>query len=291
MTYAALFSQHAASAAFDRIADAYDASFSESLIGKAQRKVIWRALEKAFRPGDRILELNCGTGEDAFFLAKRGISVLACDASARMIAVAQKRKSREAPGSPLQFRVLRNEDIGFLTPAAEFDGALSNFSGLNCVEDVSQVARKLSQLLKPGAAALICLSTRVCLWEIAWYGRRGNFKKAFRRVRGATVARLNGIAVPVWYPTIASVRRSFEPFFTMSSIRAVGLFVPPSYLEAWAEQHLSALKSFEAMDRICGSWPLLRGIGDHVLLEFVRGPEVPERLERHALQPCPVSAS
>ena len=261
---------HAASAAFDCMAQTYDATFTESAIGRAQRNVVWDALQKAFRPGDRVLELNCGTGEDALFLTKRGISVLGCDASARMIEVAERRKSMEAPGSSLEFRVLRNEDVGTLTPPTPFDGVVSNFSGLNCVADPSQIVRKLTHLVKPGATALICISTRICLWEIAWYTARGNFKKAFRRFCGATLARLGEITVPVWYPTIPAMRRAFAPWFRLRSFRAVGLFVPPSYVEPWLRNHKPVLARLEAMDRIFAGWPVLRGVGDHVLLEFER---------------------
>ena len=241
---------HAASAAFDCMAQTYDGTFTESAIGRAQRNVVWDALQKAFRPGDRVLELNCGTGEDALFLTKRGISVLGCDASARMIEVAERRKSMEAPGSSLEFRVLRNEDVDTLTPPTPFDGVVSNFSGLNCVADPSQVVRKLTHLVKPGATALICISTRICLWE--------------------TLARLGEITVPVWYPTIPAMRRAFAPWFRLRSFRAVGLFVPPSYVEPWLRNHKPVLARLEAMDRIFAGWPVLRGVGDHVLLEFER---------------------
>lgn len=273
MSQAAPFPLRGASAAFDCMADTYDAAFTQSLIGRAQRNAVWRALENTFRPGDRVLELNCGTGEDALFLAKRGVSVLACDGSTRMIAVAQQRKALEAPDSSLQFRVSRNEDIDALTSVNHFDGVLSNFSGLNCVQDLPAVARKLTELVKPGAAALVCLSSRVCLWEMTWYAGRGNFKKAFRRLPGATVARLNEITVPVWYPTIAAARRSFSPHFGLRSIRAVGLFVPPSYLESWARRHQSVLRRLEAMDAVFAAWPIVCGMGDHVLLEFEKTAE------------------
>ena len=86
----------AASAAFSLIAERYDETFTRTTIGKAQRKVVWDALTQAFSRGDHVLELNCGTGEDAFFLARRGISLTACDASSAMVAVAERRKSLEA---------------------------------------------------------------------------------------------------------------------------------------------------------------------------------------------------
>lgn len=270
MMQASSLATHRAAAAFDLMADTYDATFTESVIGRAQRNAVWDALQRSFRPGDRVLELNCGTGEDALFLTKRGVSVFACDASARMIEVAVRRKSLEAPGSSLEFHVLRNEDVDTLTPPTPFDGVVSNFSGLNCLADPSRIVRKLTHLVKPGATALICISTRICLWEIAWYAARGNFKKAFRRVRGAALARLGEIAVPVWYPTVSAMRLSFSPWFRLRAFRAVGLFVPPSYVEPWIRNHKSVLARLEAMDRILAAWPLLRGVGDHVLLEFER---------------------
>ena len=68
--------------AFDALAERYDGMFTNSLIGRAQRDAVWSMAIRTFKCGDRILELNCGTGEDALFLAHHGITVLACDASA-----------------------------------------------------------------------------------------------------------------------------------------------------------------------------------------------------------------
>jgi ubiquinone/menaquinone biosynthesis C-methylase UbiE len=256
-------------AAFDRMAASYDAVFTESVIGRAQRKVVWDALKRIFRRGDRILELNCGTGEDAHFLASRGISVLACDASARMIEVAQGRRLTGLMKAQPQFQILRNEDLHHLSDLV-FDGALSNFSGLNCVADLQKVAVELGRLVKHGGSALICVSSRVCLWEMLWYGARLNSKKAFRRLSGASVAHLDGVSVPVWYPTIRAMRRAFRPWFRLRSVRAVGLFIPPSYAESWARNHRTVLALLERMDWVCAGCPILRGAGDHVLLEFKR---------------------
>lgn len=269
MTEAVFFEAQGASAAFDRMAGSYDAIFTQSVIGRAQRQVIWDALKRTFRARDRVLELNCGTGEDALFLARREISVLACDASPGMIAIAERRKALEAPGASLQFRVLPNEDLSLL-PSSPFDGALSNFSGLNCVADPRQTALQLARLVKPGGPVLICISTRVCLWEIGWYVAQMKFSKAFRRVRGRTIAHLDQVSVPVWYPTIRRMRNLFSPWFELRSVRAVGLFVPPSYVELWARKYRRVLAMLEKMDRVFSGWLLVRAFGDHVLLEFER---------------------
>jgi SAM-dependent methyltransferase len=153
---------------FDQMANEYDDVFTKSMIGRAQRDVVWNKLTQVFQSGDHILELNCGTGEDALFLARNGVSVTACDASQQMIKVASTRLRAEAPGAPITFNILPTERLRELHSTPLFDGAFSNFSGLNCVTDLKQTADDLATLLFPGASLLVCLSTRFCLWEMLW---------------------------------------------------------------------------------------------------------------------------
>lgn len=268
MTYTAELPVHAAAAAFDSLADNYDDVFTRTPIGRAQRGVVWRALQSTFHTGDRILELNCGTGADAFFLSRMGISVLACDGSPRMIETARRRQTADSGASPIEFRVLQTEEIGRLAPEVPFDGVLSNFSGLNCVENLNSVASDLAGLTKPGARVCICLSTRVCLWEMFWFTLHGNFEKALRRVRGRTVAQVGGQPIRIWYPTIRSIKRSFTPSFRLRSIRAVGLAVPPTYVGARKILSPRMMSLLEKVDHSLGRFPVLRGIGDHVFLTF-----------------------
>lgn len=258
----------APSIAFDGIADTYDEVFTRSNVGQAQRRAVWNAIEHTFRRGDHILELNCGTGEDALHMARRGLSVMACDASERMIAVAQRRKESEAPRLPIRFEVLHSEELAQLRRGLSFDGAFSNFSGLNCVSDLGAVARDLNHLLKPSGRVLIGVSTRVCASEIGYFLLHLNLRKAFRRIRGTTIAHLGNHHIGVHYPTIRQIRRAFSPWFRLHRVRAIGLFVPPSYVERWASAHPRILQKLENLDRSFAGWPMLRGIGDHVLLEF-----------------------
>lgn len=68
--------QSAARAYWNDVAENYDQVLPETLIGRVQRAAIWRELEGLFRSGQRILELNCGTGIDAVYLASKGVRVL-----------------------------------------------------------------------------------------------------------------------------------------------------------------------------------------------------------------------
>jgi len=256
--------------AFDRVAASYDELFTRTVIGQAQRKQVWKRLLQAFAPGDRVLELNCGTGEDATFLAARGRRIVACDGSEEMIKVARARAQQEAVGEDVSFRRLSNEDLRLLPLCQQFDGAYSNFSGLNCVSDLQPIARDLASLVRPGGRVLICMWSRVCVGEVVWYLLHSETKKAFRRFSGKSQARVGGLTITVSYPTVGDVQRAFAPSFELEGRCAIGLFVPPSYVEGWARKHSATMRYLEKMDRALAGFPVLRDCGDHVLLEFTR---------------------
>ncbi len=260
----------AAGAVFDRMASTYDVHFTESHIGRAQRDMVWRALLRTFCTGDHLLELNCGTGEDALFLATQGISVLACDASRQMIREAQHRLRQQGEALPVVFCHLPTERLNELDPTDDFSGAFSNFSGLNCIEDLAFVAGSLARRIRPGGRLLLCMSTRWCLVEILYYLFRLQPLKAFRRVRGRAQAMLEGTALTVYYPTAGQIRHAFAPHFKLRTTTAVGVTIPPSYLESWAKRHLRIFSFLRRLEPLLASLPLLRTTGDHVLLSFER---------------------
>jgi ubiquinone/menaquinone biosynthesis C-methylase UbiE len=259
-----------AALAFDQMASEYDDVFTRSSIGRAQRNVVWNVLTQAFQRGDHVLELNCGTGEDALFLARYSISVTACDASEQMIRVASNRLRTEAPDAPVVFNVLPTERLRYLQPTAMFDGAFSNFSGLNCVRDLKQTATDLAALLHPHAPLVVCLSTRFCAWEMIWFVLHGKFRTAFRRCSGYTTARVGDFTVDVYYPTIRELQRLFAPHFVVRSCIGVGVTVPPSYVGRWIRKYPKLLHLLCTIDKTMSSLPGFRILGDHMAVRFER---------------------
>lgn len=262
------------SSPFDTIAEQYDATFTWSTIGQVQRDPVWDELKKSFHPRDRIIDIGCGTGVDARFLAERGIDVFACDSSARMLRIAEQRVAADPPqltGS-VQLRLLSAEEISSLRDVGPFDGALSNFGAVNCVEDITKLASDLALLLKPGANLLLCVMGPACLWEIAWYLLHGKFAKGFRRFHRAGVEAQLGdsAAFHVHYPSVRTIRRVFAPGFSLKTIRGIGVTVPPSYLEAWASRFPGMVKLGANADLFLGRCPGIRMFADHVLLRFER---------------------
>jgi ubiquinone/menaquinone biosynthesis C-methylase UbiE len=161
-------------APFDRLAADYDRSFSASVIGQRMRAAVWRRLDAAFRPGERVLELNCGTGEDAVHMGGRGVRVLATDSSPAMLAVTRAKVARSGLTGLVEVAPLAIEQLARDRPAGPFDGVLSNFGGLNCVEDLPAVSRQLATLTATRAQVCCCAMMGPAVpWEWVWYLARG----------------------------------------------------------------------------------------------------------------------
>jgi ubiquinone/menaquinone biosynthesis C-methylase UbiE len=256
-------------APFDCLAESYDRVFTDSLIGRAQRAAVWRELAATFLAGHRVLELNCGTGVDAVYLAGRGVQVDAFDSAPAMIQVAQRRLLSGCR-LPARFNVLATEDLAALDSI--YDGAFSNFGGLNCVADLRAVARNLARLIRPLGHIVLCLASRFCAWETGWWLAHGNFSKAFRRLRrqGVTAELAPETFVHVRYPSLGALRRLFEPEFSLVSARGIGVFVPPSYVEPYARRFPRIVSGAAGLDASISSLPGFREVADHVLLKFRR---------------------
>ena len=254
--------------AFNSIAKSYDAIFSESVIGRAQRAAVWETTDRVFRPSQRILEVNCGTGMDALHLAERGVRVHACDGSSAMVEVARERMRKFADRTVVEVRAI--EQLGELRN--QFDGLLSNFGGLNCVADLYAFIAHLERLINVGGSVVICYMGAFCAWETAWYLLRGEPKKAVRRWKRHDVpARLSdGTEFLIHYPTVRELKLAFGPKFRLREWKGIGACVPPSYMERVAAAHEEAINVAARVDKYVAAWPVMRSIADHVLLRFER---------------------
>ena len=252
---------------FDDLARDYDAAFTRSCIGALMRSAVWQRLDVVFEPGEHVLELNCGTGEDALHLASRGLRVHATDASHEMIEVARAKLGRSGHGDRVSFEQRRLEQLDGLE--TRFDGALSNFGGLNCVADLDAVARSLAALIRPGGRVILCIMGPTCAWEWAWFLAHAQPAKAFRRLApGGTT--WHGLTIR--YPSVDRVRRVFSAGFSVERQSGLGTLIPPSYAESWAREHADIVTRLAAIERRLETRPLMIRLADHYLLELRRRP-------------------
>lgn len=258
-------------APFDAIAEAYDEVFSKSAIGRAQRRAVWSEMDREFHAGQSILEINCGTGIDAFHLARRGVIVDACDSAPGMILRARQRANTSEPMA-VRFRCLPIEKLDTLPLQKPYDGVLSNFSGMNCIADLAPVVRNLARIVRPGGRTVVCVFGTFCLWEVLWYLRAGHFRKAFRRLRrrGVDAVLAPGASVRVHYRSARYLSRAFAPCFRLKRWRGVGVALPPSYAASISVNFPRLFRLAVAIDPLLGRCPGLRSLADHMVLTFER---------------------
>jgi ubiquinone/menaquinone biosynthesis C-methylase UbiE len=105
------------------------------------------------RPGKRLLELGCGTGDDAQALARRGApggQVVALDSSRTMIAEARKRTA--GSGLPIEFQVADAHHLDFADHT--FDGCLCDRTFMH-LDDPLGVLREMVRVAKSGAVVVV----------------------------------------------------------------------------------------------------------------------------------------
>ena len=247
-------------------AERYEQVFTGTFVGKMWRDSVWRELDSGFKSGSRVLELNCGTGLDAIHLAQRGVSVLACDISSRMIELARKGALATDVSELLDFRVLATEHLATLETEGMFDGAFSNFSGLNCVQDLAAVRRNLARLLKPGSPVFICMLGNRAVVGKLWRLARGDWKEMLRLSDGNS----RQGAIKVYHPSRKQIVELFAPEFKLRKWKGIGIAVPPSYMDHWAIRFPGFTRRLNLVDQLIGDFPPFRALGNCLLFQFER---------------------
>ena len=222
-----------------------------------------------------LLELTCGTGEDALWLAQQGCTITATDGSPDMIALTQSKAqqaglSHQITTYPLSLQSLASSSLkpGGSISNLQYDGLYTNFGGLNTINNWQTLAESIAQLVRPGGTVVLVPMGPVCLWEMAWYLLHGNPKLAMRRFNQPATAVIGPSHIPIWYPSARRLRRDFSPWFKHVHTESLGLWLPPSYLGHFVEKRPSLFHRLNQLEknstRFTGGW------GDHYILVLKR---------------------
>jgi SAM-dependent methyltransferase len=242
-------------------------------LGQLLRLRVWAVLARYFQPGQRVLELACGTGEDALWLARQGGRVTATDGSGEMVRLAQAKAAHAGLNHLITVEQLTLQQISRGLPPAgnnrPFDGAFSNFGGLNTLPQWQPLAQALARLVKPGGWLVLVPMGPVCPWEIGWYLAHGQAFTAFRRWRRAGApARLGNVTFPVWYPSPRRLRRDFSPWFRCRRVESLGLWLPTSEMGHWVTRRPGLFARLNRLEQAAAR--LTRGWGDHYMMSLER---------------------
>jgi ubiquinone/menaquinone biosynthesis C-methylase UbiE len=256
--------------AFDAAAPVYDSAY-EALPGiRRMRSITSRLYLKYFPTGGRLLELNCGTGNDALSLAQQGFQVLATDLSPGMLDEVRKKIAAGGLSDKIETDQMSFDQLGKLRGRV-FDGACSNLGGLNCTDDLKPVATGLGKVIRSGGYFIATLMPPFCLWESAAFLARFRWRQAFRRMtKGGVDADLHGGKVHTTY----YAPRTFRVFFAedFDHVRTIGLAIvtPPPNFARTATILGRNLRLLEHLDDLVAGIPPFTSMGDHYTIVLRR---------------------
>jgi SAM-dependent methyltransferase len=266
---------HELGAGFDDSSRDYDREAEANPAMSYMRAISLQTLRASFAPGQRVLELGCGTGEEAVALGRTGVRVLATDLSAEMLVVAESKIAAAGLQQVVQTRRLAAGQVGTLlgeVGAGAFDGAYSSFGPLNGEPDLGAVGRALAGLIRPGGRLVVSVMNRFYPFEALWFLARGRPREAVRRWGGSTMAHVSpslAVRVRTWYWSPRAFARAFAGFRRVSC-RALPLLLPPPYAaHLWARfpSWVGRLGRWE--EWLAGRRPFC-ALGDHFLLVLER---------------------
>ena len=137
---------------FSTIADRYDLITALLSYGQDAR---WKRTLVALanvRPGERALDLACGTGDIAFAVAARGARTVGLDITLRMLQLADA-KQGSASGIARRVRFLGGDMTSLPFAPAVFDLVTTGY-GLRNVPDLTAAIGEIARVLKPGGRLL-----------------------------------------------------------------------------------------------------------------------------------------
>lgn len=260
-------------ALFDALAATYDKDFTFTVVGKAQRQQVYDHIDAIISVPKAldILELNCGTGEDALYFASKGHQITATDISAEMLDVVRTKMKSKDEQPNVHLMQLDINELGASFSGKSFDVVFSNFGGLNCLspDQMEQLSQNLIQLLRPGGLFIAVVMPELCVWESTYFFLKLQFDKVLRRKKTMEAAPISAqIKVPTFYYSPEKLVNLFSSQFNNRLVAPVGFFVPPSYLNAFFKNKPFLIKIFHWLDLRLPKTRFFASASDHFVAFF-----------------------
>jgi len=254
-------------AAYDAIAPRYDEVPVENRINAYMRRVSVSRLLATFEPGSRVLELGCGTGDEAIELAKRGVRVVALDPSPLMIAQAREKAVVAKLEGRLSFLCSSSREISSVLGSGlhPFDGAYASFS-LGYERNLAPVVAALDNYLEPGAPLLATIPSKICLVEFLIALASMRLRLPGQRLRTWHWHKVGQFQVPIRTYSHSQLRLLLAPAFDLQSVEALPAIIPPPYMNRIYKRLNGLIDGLEKFDEKIRGLPILRNAGDHLLV-------------------------
>lgn len=257
-----------AAAAFSKQAPLFDSIYGMDGMISYKRNRVREHVLRYLPASGKILELNCGTGEDAVFFARKGYHVHATDLSEGMLLSLVKKIEANKLTDFVTHERCSFTQLDNLKGRGPYDLIFSNFGGLNCTNELQKVLQSLDSLLLPGGVVTLVIINDFSLWETMLLVR-GKWKTALRRwfKKAGTNAKVEGNPFSCWYYSPSFVRKGL-PSYKLVGLEGLCTLVPPSYIEKFDLNYPRLYQWLTLKEKKwCTAFPWRR-IGDYFIISL-----------------------
>lgn len=151
----------------------------------------------------------------------------------------------------------------------KFDYIFSNFGGLNCLskEELNVFFTDISKTLTKNGKITLVIMPKNCIWENKYLLFSGKWKQLFRRnTTDYLSVKVGNSIVKTWYYNPKEIVHLTNTKYTVTQIKPIGFYIPPSYLETFFKNKIWLLNILNWMENRIKNWAFLARYSDHFII-------------------------
>ncbi|MEM0128410.1 MAG: class I SAM-dependent methyltransferase [Thermoplasmatales archaeon] len=250
---------------FTQAAPIYDKKIGSNFINLAIREKEIDAIVKRCRSGQKLLEIGCGTGEEASKIMRAtGCTIVCVDISLGMLKFAQSKMKER--GFSNKFVPLRMPAYSIGSMKGKFEIVYSFNGALNNEPNIKSFFNGLTEVIEDGGYFITSIRNRYSLSEALLAMLTANARRLSERMMGEVNVEVVGNNVRSHYFTDAEFLRLLPGSFSLEERIGLGIFVLPSLYERFVMRRLEGLVT--KLEGTFYKLPPLNYLGDETLFVF-----------------------
>jgi len=216
---------------FDHISFAYNPLFSEHFIEQVQRRYVWKYLEKIAPElnGLDILELNCGSGEDALLFGEAGSNIVATDITEEVCRLTQAKTKQLTMQTRVRSHYIDPESFDETVFDKKFNLIFVNFGCLNSMhpDRLTAFFEKVPSLLSANGRLIAVTIPKLRWRQVYHFLLRFNFIRAWQKFHEKNTRIVNK-GIEKWLHTPHQLRQWSKEKFRLVCMKRVSYKYSPS---------------------------------------------------------------
>lgn len=257
--------------AFDSAAEEYDFTIGNNFINTWIRKKSISELLRWTSSDHTLLEIGCGTGQEAIEVSKHVKRIIATDISNEMIEILSlklKHRRLEDKIIPVKISAAEIYRIQELLPDLEINGCYSFNGPLNCEPNIKTFAKHLWEILASPGYFICSIRNTVCMSEEISHLLSFQFEKLAPRRHRPIMVSVGGTDIPAFYYPPHFFAKSFEPYFKLKKLIGLPVLLPPAYLNDYYILFRPYTSILEKIEELISSRFPFNLLGDQTLFVF-----------------------